>query len=248
MCQTKGYAILLISIAMLCSCADVKTRIVPAISADEVSGMPNAAKDSAAGVKITVQAAGWPGDAEIEEILQPVRVILENRSGRPILITYENFAMLGPRGRSFAALPPFKISGSAEMPALEGGYSPVTEPTFTHRGFELSPMYSPLYPEVTLAPNLITGNPFYYEHYHQRLVEVDLPTPAMLRNALPEGALQDGGKLDGYLYFEKVPPEDVSKVTFRAELVDVADGEVIGTLAIPFRVEADGLEMAEAVE
>jgi hypothetical protein len=58
----------------------------------------------------------------------------------------------------------------------------------------------------------------------------------MLRRALPEGTLEDGGALDGFLYFQDVGERE-GRVTLEARLVDARTGEQFGTLSIPFQVE-----------
>jgi hypothetical protein len=222
-----------------------RADLQPAAQARPAPGLEDAAVAAVSGVRITAQAVGWPGEADVLAKVQPMRMIIENRSGEPLLVVYENFALLGPRGRTFAALPPYRIQGTVNVAWLEEGHGPVADPAFSHSGFELSPMYRDAYPGVPVAPRPIFGNPVYYDHFHRRLAEMDLPTPAMVRRALPEGALMDGGRLEGYLYFEKVPPVEVEGVVLRAELVNVATGGVIGTAAIPFRVDEAGLRMAE---
>lgn len=83
-------------------------------------------------------------------------------------------------------------------------------------------------------------DPLYYEHYYPywRQARVELPTAEMLRFALPEGMLEEGGVLAGFLYFEPVDAE-VSPVTFQADVVDIVSGKMIATLEIPFVVQQD---------
>jgi hypothetical protein len=57
----------------------------------------------------------------------------------------------------------------------------------------------------------------------------------MVALAVPEGTVQPGGELTGFLYFEEVPG-DVPDALFTMELVNARTGEPIDTIEIPFRV------------
>lgn len=230
----------LIALALVGACAPGRTDLVPAATASSASGIKNAAVDSAAGVKITVQSAGWPGKAEIEDVVQPLRVILENRSGRAVLITYDKFALFGPKGRRYSALSPFNIQGTSEDPQVKKGQDPIADPLIIVERFELVPEYGPLYPGVPILGGVLYTDTVYRDQITRTVPDTGLPSPFLLRRALPEGALKDGGRMDGYLFFEKVPL-DIAGVSFKVHLVDVADGRVIGILAVPFRVIRKGL-------
>ena len=62
---------------------------------------------------------------------------------------------------------------------------------------------------------------------------MELPTQDMLVRAIPEGVLQPGGTVDGFLYFETVP-KGVESVTFTYQLHDANSRESLGTVQIPF--------------
>jgi hypothetical protein len=59
----------------------------------------------------------------------------------------------------------------------------------------------------------------------------------MLRQALPEGTLEEGGSVTGFLYFQDVSERE-GRVTLQARLVDARTGEQFGTLSIPFDVRS----------
>lgn len=65
-----------------------------------------------------------------------------------------------------------------------------------------------------------------------------LPTIEMREAALPEGTLEDGGEVYGFLYFEKVAKEEIG-LTFKNDLVDASDGKTFGTISIPLLVEQE---------
>lgn len=57
----------------------------------------------------------------------------------------------------------------------------------------------------------------------------------MLRRALPEGILDPGGRLEGFLYFPDQPRG--TALDLLASLTDASSGQVFGTIAIPFTVK-----------
>jgi hypothetical protein len=60
----------------------------------------------------------------------------------------------------------------------------------------------------------------------------------MLEQALPEGTLEAGGRVEGFLYFQGVAERE-SQVVLQARLVDGRTGEPFGTLDIPFQVRRE---------
>ena len=56
----------------------------------------------------------------------------------------------------------------------------------------------------------------------------------MLSEALPEGVVQDGGSVSGFVYFQSVTGRE-SAVQFEMNLVDASGGEAFGVIAIPFQ-------------
>ena len=73
-----------------------------------------------------------------------------------------------------------------------------------------------------------------YSDAEQR-VEVQLPTEAMVKQAMSEGVLVAGGETSGFLYFPK--PSEVSKtINFRAILVDADTKQKFGSIAVPLLI------------
>jgi hypothetical protein len=65
-----------------------------------------------------------------------------------------------------------------------------------------------------------------------------LPTRDVLRLSVPEGVLEEGGSVTGFLYFENLSARE-RQTTFQVRLVDAKTGEAFGSLAIPFQVRED---------
>lgn len=58
----------------------------------------------------------------------------------------------------------------------------------------------------------------------------------MATKALPEGVLQPGGSISGYLYFQG---GDVAgeRATFRMDVVDAGTGRLMGTARVPLEID-----------
>lgn len=204
-------------------------ELSPAPGADRVAGHEDAAVREVAGVRTVVQADAWTGTPAILPELTPLQISIENNSGRPLRIQYHQFALVAPSGRRYAALPPYKIEGTAVTSA------PLMAPVFPYRNFSFAPYYNPGALGLTGWPGPFPYDPVYASHYYG-LWQTPLPTEDMLEKALPEGVLAEDGYLrSGFLYFEAVD-EDLSRVDFTFELVDATSGERFGTIRIPFSV------------
>jgi hypothetical protein len=235
--RAAGLAALLLIVA---GCAG-EPQLVPAPGAERVSPGGSIAVTSASDVTVTVDPDAWRGSVQIGNAVTPMHVKIENQSDNKLRIRYSDFAMIAGNGDRYAALPPYDIRGTVAGPAPARGYSPVDRLGFTYDGFYVAPFYRFIYPGLAVYDgHPFLFDPLYYEHYYPywRQARVELPTAEMLRFALPEGMLEEGGVLAGFLYFEPVDAE-VSPVTFQADVVDIVSGKMIATLEIPFVVQQD---------
>jgi hypothetical protein len=222
--------------ALVCACilllavgCAVGPDLEPAPGSNRVAGLEDAAVAEVAGVRVVAQAGVWTGMPPVLPELTPLQTTVENHSGRPLRIRYDQFALVTPTGTRHAALPPYKIEGRTVMPG------PVVRPTFAYRGFRFAPYYDPTPIGLPGWPGSFPYDPLYASYYYG-LWQAPLPTEDMLEKALLEGVIEDGGYVkSGFLYFQEVS-EDLSRVTFTFELVDAATGERFGTIRIPFVV------------
>lgn len=216
-----------ISLLALAGCTHYY-QLVPAPTATWTAGPGRAAIGEAEGVRMTVRAGLWNGDPpRLHQHVLPLRVEIENRSGRPLRVLYSDFRIESDEGVTLRTIPPLKVKGSA---VIAQGY---VQPDFTYSGFYFAPHYRPYY----------GGGPFWgdawpyddaYAGYYTTWRQ-PLPTVDMLRRAMPEGVVQEGGRLNGFLYLQRLK-EDVPRVTFVATLVDARTGQAFGRIEIPFAV------------
>jgi hypothetical protein len=236
---------LLLAAALLAVGCVTETRLQPLPTAETTRG--GAAVIEEQGVRLVADGDAWRGTpSTLERLVTPVQVRIENQSGRPLRLQYETFTLLGSSRFQYSALSPFELaeeSGTAYGGSGPGGSSANLQlsvgtgfgwysgwgrmPFYAwgHRGRGLyNPWYDPWY------------DPFFRPYSYWSAPE-PLPTRDMLRQALPEGTLEDGGTITGFLYFQDVSERE-GRVTLQARLVDARTGEQFGTLAIPFDVRS----------
>lgn len=208
-------------------------HLKPAPEAQQLFGDKKGAFVEAFGVRVIARGRAWSGNPpNLEEILTPIQITLQNRSGRAIRVEYHQFVLVGATGIHSPPLPPDQIEPIEAVPAL----SPPGVSDFSHQRFYVAPYQPPF-----LGRNVIPWSdpfaidPVYYRQY-AALWPFRLPTEAMFRKALPEGVLQDGGRFSGFLYFQK-PGKEISRVRLTAELVDAKSGGTLGMVSIPFLVK-----------
>jgi len=221
-----------LSVLALEACATEKV-LKPAAGASLAPGRQNVAEASAAGVSVKVTGDAWKGDPQdLGTLFTPVRVTLENHSGKTLRVSYRDFTLGGGSGFKYAAIPPMKARGTLSSSAARPSPS-LRQASWEHRGFMVAPHYSYLYPGLDPWPGVFAYDPLYYDTIYSRWPE-RLPTQDMLSEALPEGVVQDGGSVSGFVYFQSVTGRE-SAVQFEMNLVDASGGEAFGVIAIPFQ-------------
>lgn len=212
------------------------TMLVPAPGAHRVAGVGYAADERQAGVHIVAAGEAWTGfPSDLDDIVTPLLVTITNDSDRTLEIRYEHFTLQTPGEVVFAALPPFQVSGFTleRIEPLDtigpmGGFG---------LGFSVAPYLSPWYPGWSVYSGPFPFNSGYYGGYYGLYSgsgHIRLPTGDMIQRALPEGVLAPGGRISGFVYFERIL--DVVRVAFVAQLIEVG-GQKFGTIHIPFIVE-----------
>jgi hypothetical protein len=210
-----------------------ESQLRPQSDARTLAGDEAAAMAEAAGVRLVADGDAWRGNpAHLERLLTTVEVRLENHSGRALKVEYAHFTLEGGSRFRYSALPPLSLNTAELSLAPEwgsGGAAPVGLTWGAGwgrhgRGRGWRPgWYDPFW-----------GSPYRPPPGAVACSE-PLPTRDMLGKALPQGTLEDGGTMTGFLYFQGVAERE-SAVTLQARLVDARSGETFGTLNIPFQV------------
>jgi hypothetical protein len=161
-----------------------------------------------------------------------VRITVKNNSGKTLRVSYRDFTLAGASGFHYEAVPPIKARGT--LSARQAPPSPsLRMAAWEHDRFSVAPRYGYLYPGMDMWEGPWADDPLYYDGFHARWPE-KLPTQDMLSEALPEGAVQDGGSVAGFVYFQSVTGRE-SAVQFEMSLVDANNGQTFGRVAIPFQ-------------
>lgn len=210
-----------------------KVQLQPRSDAHSLAGDTSAAVAEAAGVRLIADGAAWKGHpGNLERRLTPVEIRLENQSGRTLRVRYEFFDLVGESRFRYAALSPLEMRKAQDAaPTCVAGYVPSYP-------WGLSWGWGPYWGMWHRAPWYPWGpGPFYGPYYGPPYVrcEEPLPTEDMVKRELPEGRLENGGTVAGFLYFQGVAHRE-RQVILQAQLVDATTGERFGVLTIPFQV------------
>jgi hypothetical protein len=174
-------------------------------------------------VRLDIKTDAWSGiPADLGDNFTPVLVTVTNDSDKALRVRYADFMLHGPASQMYHALPPFKITDAVTQPI-----SDVTG----YRGFLIAPYLSPYYPGMRVFSSPFLFDEVYFNRFYPSFVEIRLPTGDMIQKALPEGVLEPGGRVSGFLYFED-PEDEVGRVRLTHEL-KTPDGTTFGRLEIP---------------
>lgn len=229
-CVRRRQAAAAILVAALTACAGQELRPAPEATPAALRGESAVATD--AGVQMAASTGAWkarPFDLETE--LTPVLVEVLNQSGRPLRVSYEAFRFDSRADGSYAALPPHSIQAEVVRP-VPGG-----RPYYPYMGFGGAPYLRGYYPGLGIYSGPFAFSDRYYGAYAPvwSSYRIELPTQDMLERALPEGVLEPGGRVGGFLYFQRI--KGSGPFTFNADLIDTSTGERFGGIAIPFVAE-----------
>lgn len=220
-------AVLLIFLGLAACAAETALEPAPGVM---VRGDEEWAVGGFEGVLLKANPDAWTGYPEIIEKVTPMKVRIINNHGSAVRIQYNLFSLISSTGKRYSVLPPYEIDATVKrsLPA-RGPYG------FTSREFFVAPHHRGFYPGIPSATAWGYRDPCYYSCYRKAWMELELPTDRMLSRALPEGDIQPGGEVTGFLYLEKVENED--EVELHMDLKEAEDGYVFGRITLPFFVE-----------
>jgi hypothetical protein len=208
-----------LSLFVLEACVHEKV-LEPAGGVPVVPGRRDVAEAATDGVTVTATGDSWKGDPPgLGSLFTPVRITIENHSGRALRVTYRDFSLSGASGFQYPAIRPIRARGTLSAPEATSSAA--------------RPTYADVYPAVEDWPGPVVYPPYEYHGFDGSWPE-HLPTQDMLSRALPEGLLQDGGKVSGFVYFRSVTERE-SAVELGMTLAEATDGRAFGRIAIPFQ-------------
>jgi len=192
------------------------------------------------GVQIRVDADAWDGFPQDLRTVEPLKVTIVNKSSHPLRVRYEDFKLVPERGGpTISALPPLRLEGREYArgptfvpPGVGVGGSGYLSPRFDYYGFHVAPGYGFYYPDIDVWGGPFAYDPLFYDTY-STYWPVNLPSKDMLDRALPEGVIQPGGHVTGFIYFQDLP-KGTNPMNLQANLVDAKTEKAFGRLDIPF--------------
>jgi hypothetical protein len=220
--MNRMHPLVLAALLALNGCA---STLKPAPEANLVA--EGAAFAAAGNIQMVARAEAWQGmPPSLDDAVTPMLVTIENHGNRPVRIAYERLRLVAANGRAYYALAPQSIEGSVTVTSEDLDYAPLA--------FEdvPGPHISPYLLGATSA--IRRTHPATWQAVDPGWREVRLPTPDMLRKALPEGVLEPGRVASGFVYFERLPAH-AGRFQVQAGF-PAADGERVIRLEIPFVV------------
>lgn len=210
------------------ACATAPDRgLAPSPGVATAPGNQSAAVMRQDGVALVVDGDAWQGHPRnLEKELTPIRVVVRNEGTTPLLVKHKAFFLEGVAGRRVQAQGPFNMN------LLEPRQMRIV-PEYPAQNFFLADYLVPFYGTAfPMWRDTIAYEPGAY----QVTWGPDLPTADMLNRSLPEGVLQPGGEVAGFVYFPALPQGE-DRVVFHAELEEPKAGRDVAVVSIPFVVK-----------
>ena len=200
--------------------------LVPASSAKIIAGAPKAAFQEAAGVRCSADTGAWPERAaKPPDEVVAVKVRIRNESGKAIRLLAEDFVLIGKGGQKYRPVPVLPLDGE-NLPRLN--------PVYASTKFYVAPRFRDAYPTLEPWSARLERDDALYDRQFGRWGK-RRPTIEMVRMALPDGVLDDGGLISGFLFFES-PLGDEERVMFQADFQQGDGSGTVASIEIPFRV------------
>lgn len=218
----------LVGAAWTLGCARTVAELTPAPGATRISGTGEGAMATVAGVQVVARSKAWHWDpTDLDTKVTPILVEFQNSGDRPVIVRYNHISLTDDAGNRFNVMPPYDIDGT-----LSEAFT-VSDPYYGFNRFAVAPYLSRWYPRFSRYDGTFAYDPAYYRPYYTRYLNVALPTPEMVRRALPEGVISAGGRAEGFVYFESFR-RGAKTLTLNVDIVDAVSGTVLGTAQIPF--------------
>jgi hypothetical protein len=213
-------------------CAE-RTLLAPAPGAPAAPGSPSAALATANGVQVIVEAGEPTGPRDIETAVTPLKVTIVNNGPEPVAIRYDHIYLEGPGGKRWAALPPYEAQKEAAQAITPP--PPPPAPLWVYDRFLVAPHLRWYYPYLTAFADPFLYDDVYYDQYRRYWRRRRIAMRDVRAQAIPEGVLEPGGRVSGFLFFEHVP-SNAGPVSLHADLLDARTGRQLATVVTPLTV------------
>ena len=212
-----------------------KNKLEPAPAANQPGGMEHTARTATDNYSMKAQVDAWPGDVGVLDHVTAVRLTFENTGQAPLRLTYGDLMLRASDGSVYRALSPYRVEGDIEKRHVIG--RPIGGPAFSATGYQIAPWYGGAYSSYGYGTwgGPMVYDPMLYDSSSAYWESIELPTDEMLSRALPEGVIDPGGRVDGFVYFEKIDG-DPKRAMLQARITDAATERELEQATIPFVV------------
>lgn len=228
----------LISGCLLAASCSVEPQLVSDADAERLEATRTAARAQTGGVKVFIEADAWRGrPVALSEVVTPVRISVENSSGRPLRIAYADFTLRGQKQYHALAVlerdeTPLSMGSMAVvLTGTAEAERPLIAPRFGSRGFFIAPFYQRQFPRYEPWPRSLDRDPAL--SVERPRLRANLPSRDMVAEGVPEGVVESGGFVSGFVFFDRVEPGE-KRVVFDLALTDPDTAERWGDVRIPF--------------
>ena len=224
------------ALAVSAGCAsNAPQQLRPAPRAIASADAPGAVHAADEGVQLVAQVNAWPGDPAVARESIPIRVWIRNQSPEALRIRYDDLMLVAADGSHYAVLPPV---GPDHLTSEQGVRRVVRDPEFQQSGFSVAPYLAYAYPSLQVYGGEFDYETGYFRRYREASEKRVRRDPLALTLGIPEGVLQSGGEIRGFLFFERVEPGDAEKGLIRLHAdLETAEAEDLAVLSIPFAME-----------
>jgi len=182
---------------LLAGCAS--RRFVPLPDGGLIDPEFQSATKSKQGVTVRVQASAWRGKpSDLEDYITPLYVMIKNDTASSLTLSYDDFLLLDENRTQYNPLPPETV-----VQVLQADYQRryVFRPYFSFGfGYGRFHRFDPFFFDALFFDPFYPG--WYYPpaYYPERFDDV-------VTQALFPGVIQPNAKLDGFIYFKKIPSQ-----------------------------------------
>jgi hypothetical protein len=105
--------------------------------------------------------------------------------------------------------------------------------------FFVAPHMRFYYPYLTPFGDRFLYDPIYYDQHYRYWQTRRAVSREVRALAIPEGVIDAGGRVSGYVFFEHVPAHE-GQATLHADLLDARDGRPVAAVSVPLSVAKVG--------
>ena len=182
---------LILAIVFLAGCAS--RRLVPLPNGGLINPELRSAMKTENGVTVTVQASAWHGTpSDLGRYVTSLYVVIQNDTTSTLALVYEDVMLFDENRTQYNAL-----TSETVVKILQAAYQGT---------YVFSPFFS-FYGSVFIGSGFFSYYPYYYPFYPwwDYPVYYQVPLDDIFNQALMPGLINPNAKLQGFIYFQRIP-------------------------------------------